>query len=90
MLADPTIGSVDNLQADGQHDARQMPDLVRARVATQSQITIGSRWTKGGSAPGLSLKREVLPRVSAMHLVSIRNSYKLNKRHRSSSKSETS
>jgi dolichol-phosphate mannosyltransferase len=68
ILADPSVGFVVNLDADGQHDARQMPDLVRAHFATKSQITIGSRWTKGGSAPGLSLKRKVLSRVSAMLL----------------------
>ena len=64
-LLDPKVGFIVNLDADGQHDARQMPDLVRAHFATQSQITIGSRWTKGGSAPGLSFKRKVLSRVSA-------------------------
>lgn len=67
-LLDSTIGFIVNLDADGQHDARQMPDLVRAHFATQSQITIGSRWTKGGSAPGLSFKRKILSRVSAMML----------------------
>jgi len=68
VLADPTIGFVVNLDADGQHDARQMPDLVRAHFATESSITIGSRWTKGGTAPGLSRKRKVLSKVSAAML----------------------
>jgi protein-L-isoaspartate O-methyltransferase/glycosyltransferase involved in cell wall biosynthesis len=68
VLADPTIGFVVNLDADGQHDARQMPDLVRAHFATQSSITIGSRWTKGGTAPGLSWKRKVISKVSAAML----------------------
>ena len=78
VLADPKISFVVNLDADGQHDARQMPDLVRAHFATQSQITIGSRWTKGGSAPGLSIKRKVLSRVSAMmlHRVGVPSSVK--------------
>ena len=67
-LLDSNVGFIVNLDADGQHDARQMPDLVRAHFATQSQITIGSRWTKGGSAPGLSFKRKVLSHVSAMML----------------------
>ena len=67
-LLDSNVGFIVNLDADGQHDARQMSDLVRAHFATQSQITIGSRWTKGGSAPGLSFKRKVLSRVSAMML----------------------
>lgn len=77
-LIDPRVGFIVNLDADGQHDARQMPDLVRAHFATQSQITIGSRWTKGGSAPGLSFKRKVLSRVSAsmLHRVGVPSSVK--------------
>ena len=77
-LLDSNVGFIVNLDADGQHDARQMPDLVRAHFATQSQITIGSRWTKGGSAPGLSFKRKMLSRVSAMmlHRVGVPSSVK--------------
>jgi dolichol-phosphate mannosyltransferase len=77
-LLDPNVGFIVNLDADGQHDARQMLDLVRAHFATQSQITIGSRWTKGGSAPGLSFKRKVLSRVSAamLHRVGVPSSVK--------------
>ena len=77
-LLDSNVGFIVNLDADGQHDARQMPDLVRAHFATQSQITIGSRWTKGGSAPGLSFKRKILSRVSAMmlHRVGVPSSVK--------------
>ena len=78
VLADPSVGFVVNLDADGQHDARQMPDLVRAHFATQSQITIGSRWTKGGTAPGLSRKRKVLSKASAtmLHRVGVPSSVK--------------
>ena len=78
VLANAAIGFIVNLDADGQHDARQMPDLVRAHFATQSSITIGSRWTKGGSAPGLSFKRKILSRVSAkmLHLVGVPSSVK--------------
>lgn len=77
-LHDERVGFIVNLDADGQHDARQMPDLVRAHFATQSHITIGSRWTKGGSAPGLSFKRKALSRVSAMllHRVGVPTSIK--------------
>lgn len=77
-LLDSNVGFIVNLDADGQHDVRQMPDLVRAHFTTQSQITIGSRWTKGGSAPGLSFKRKVLSRVSAMmlHRVGVPSSVK--------------
>lgn len=50
------------LDADGQHDARQIPDLVRAHLARGNGITIGSRWTKGGTSPGTSASRAVLSR----------------------------
>jgi dolichol-phosphate mannosyltransferase len=51
---------------------------VRAHFATQSSITIGSRWTKGGTAPGLSRKRKVLSKVSAamLHRVGVPSSVK--------------
>lgn len=52
-----------NLDADGQHDARQMPDLIRAFLARGSGITIGSRWAPGGRAHGMPLARKVLSRV---------------------------
>ncbi len=48
------------LDADGQHDARQMPDLVRAYLATRADIMIGSRWTLGGSSPGTTRMRALL------------------------------
>ena len=68
VLNSKHIDFVVNLDADGQHDARQMPDLVRAHFATTSSITIGSRWTKGGTAPGLSFQRKILSKVSAFLL----------------------
>jgi 2-polyprenyl-3-methyl-5-hydroxy-6-metoxy-1,4-benzoquinol methylase len=67
-LQDQDVSYVVNLDADGQHDARQMPDLVRSHFVTKSLITIGSRWTKGGSAPGLTWQRKILSRVSAIML----------------------
>jgi glycosyltransferase involved in cell wall biosynthesis/tRNA A58 N-methylase Trm61 len=67
-LSSEQIDFVVNLDADGQHDARQMPDLIRAHFATRSSITIGSRWTKGGTAPGLSFQRKILSKVSAFLL----------------------
>ena len=77
-LANKQINFVVNLDADGQHDARQMPDLVRAHFATSSSITIGSRWTKGGNAPGLSFRRTVLSKVAAflLHRVGVPSAIK--------------
>ncbi len=51
------------LDADGHHDARQIPDLVRSHLARGSGMTIGSRWTRGGSSPGTSATRGALSRV---------------------------
>ena len=52
------------LDPDGHHDARQLPDLIRRFVARGSGITIGSRWTRGGAAPGTPLARRVLSRIA--------------------------
>jgi glycosyltransferase AglD len=48
------------LDADGQHDARQLPGLVEAFLARNSGVMIGSRWTKGGSSPGTTRLRSVM------------------------------
>lgn len=57
-----------NLDADGQHDARQIPDLLRAHLASNADITIGSRWTRGGRSYGLSASRKIVSRISALAL----------------------
>ena len=67
-LSDPSIDYIVNLDADGQHDARQMGDLLRAHVAADADITIGSRWTRGGRCYGLSPVRRVVSRASAFVL----------------------
>ena len=54
------------LDADGQHDPRQIPDLVRAFRARRSGITIGSRWARGGTSPGTTLPRTILSRAGNM------------------------
>ncbi|MFT3851525.1 MAG: bifunctional glycosyltransferase/class I SAM-dependent methyltransferase [Ilumatobacteraceae bacterium] len=51
------------LDADGQHDARDIPTLIRAHFARKSDITIGSRWTRGGRSPGTSLFRSTGSKV---------------------------
>ena len=51
-----------SLDADGQHDARQIPDLVRSHLAHGSGLTIGSRWTRGGCSPGTGPTRTLLSR----------------------------
>ena len=72
-LGDESVEYVVNLDADGQHDARQMGDLLRAHIARGAGITIGSRWTRGGRCYGLSPARRVLSRASAsaLHLAGV-------------------
>ena len=67
-IEDSTIEFVVNLDADGQHDARQMIDLLRIFIATHASITIGSRWTRGGRCYGLSHARVFLSRCSSFAL----------------------
>ncbi|MBU6316746.1 MAG: hypothetical protein KGR47_09595, partial [Acidobacteria bacterium] len=52
-----------SLDADGQHDPRQIPDLVRSHLLRGSGLTIGSRWTRGGSSPGTGPIRTLLSRA---------------------------
>jgi SAM-dependent methyltransferase len=54
------------LDPSGHHDARQLPDLIRSFRAKGSGLTIGSRWVRGGSAPGTSLPRSMLSRVASL------------------------
>lgn len=61
-MADPPDFFI-TLDADGQHDPRQIPDLVRAHLSRGSGITIGSRWTRGGTSPGTPPARRVLSRL---------------------------
>jgi SAM-dependent methyltransferase len=49
----------------GHHDARQLPDLIRSFRAKGSGLTIGSRWVRGGSAPGTSWPRALLSRMAS-------------------------
>ncbi len=49
----------------GHHDARQLPDLVRSFRAKGSGLTIGSRWVRGGSAPGMTRRRASLSRAAS-------------------------
>ncbi|MCY7299281.1 MAG: methyltransferase domain-containing protein [Ilumatobacteraceae bacterium] len=52
-----------SLDADGQHDPRQIPTLVRSHLALGSGLTIGSRWTRGGASPGTGAARTALSRL---------------------------
>ena len=58
-----TTDLVVSLDADGQHDPRQIPTLVRSHIARGSGLTIGSRWVRGGASPGTGAFRSGLSRL---------------------------
>ena len=55
--------AVVTLDGDGQHNPFDIPTLYRAFEARGADIAIGSRWTRGGSAPGTSPARTLGSRV---------------------------
>ena len=52
------------LDANGRHDATQIPHLIDQLMADGLDVVIGSRWTRGSGTPGLSLSRWVLGRLA--------------------------
>jgi 2-polyprenyl-3-methyl-5-hydroxy-6-metoxy-1,4-benzoquinol methylase len=52
------------LDANGRHDATQIPHLVDQLIADDLDLIIGSRWTRGSGTPGLSPSRWVLGRLA--------------------------
>jgi SAM-dependent methyltransferase len=48
------------LDANGRHDATQIPRLVDELVARDLDVVIGSRWVRGSGTPGLTMRRWVL------------------------------
>lgn len=66
--ADAAYSFVVTLDGGGQHDARHIPDLVRAHLAGSYGVTIGSRWVRGGSAPGTPPVRAAASRLGSLAL----------------------
>lgn len=52
------------LDANGRHDAMQIPHLIDHLVEGGYHVVIGSRWTRGSGTPGLSAGRWVLGKVA--------------------------
>jgi SAM-dependent methyltransferase len=52
------------LDANGRHDATQVPYLIDQLAAEDADVVIGSRWTRGSGTPGLSPGRWVLGRLA--------------------------
>jgi dolichol-phosphate mannosyltransferase len=55
--------AVVTLDGDGQHNPADIPTLYRAFAARRDDIVVGSRWTRGGRAPGTSPVRNLGSRV---------------------------
>jgi SAM-dependent methyltransferase len=52
------------LDATGQHDATQIPNLLDQLVAEDLDVVIGSRWARASGTPGLTLRRWALGRTA--------------------------
>jgi SAM-dependent methyltransferase len=52
------------LDATGQHDATQIPQLIDQLLAEDLEVIIGSRWARGSGTPGLTLRRWALGRTA--------------------------
>jgi SAM-dependent methyltransferase len=55
---------VATLDANGRHDATQLPRLIDQLTAEDADVVIGSRWTRGSGTPGLSPGRWILGRLA--------------------------
>jgi SAM-dependent methyltransferase len=64
VVAEGRADLVVTLDANGRHDATQIPQLIDRLVAHDLDVIIGSRWTRGSGTPGLSLGRWVLGRLA--------------------------
>jgi SAM-dependent methyltransferase len=56
-LADETTDLVITLDATGQHDATQIPNLIDLLINRNLHAVIGSRWARHSGTPGLTVRR---------------------------------
>jgi dolichol-phosphate mannosyltransferase len=59
----PQLAMVANFDGDGQHDARELPTLLRAMLGRHLDVVIGSRWVRGGRSYGTTRFRTVGSKV---------------------------
>jgi 2-polyprenyl-3-methyl-5-hydroxy-6-metoxy-1,4-benzoquinol methylase len=64
VVDDGRADLVVTLDANGRHDATQIPRLIDQLVADDADVVIGSRWTRGSGTPGLSPARWTLGRLA--------------------------
>jgi dolichol-phosphate mannosyltransferase len=65
-FAAATGGVLVVMDADGSHPASTVPVLVRAVDGGGAEFALGSRWVRGGSAPGLGRGRRVISAGAAL------------------------
>lgn len=65
LLADPTVDAIIEMDADGSHDAADLPRLIEA--AQHADVVIGSRYVPGGGTAGWSPARERLSRAGNLY-----------------------
>ena len=51
------------MDCDGQHDATQLPSLVRAKLAGDDLLVIGSRFVPGSTLTGLTFARKLISKL---------------------------
>jgi hypothetical protein len=51
------------MDCDGQHDATQLPSLVRAKLAGDDLLVIGSRFVPGSTLTGLTFARRLISKL---------------------------
>lgn len=61
LLADETVDAILEMDADGSHDASDVPRLIAA--LSRCDLAIGSRYVLGGRTEGWSRPRETLSRL---------------------------
>jgi 2-polyprenyl-3-methyl-5-hydroxy-6-metoxy-1,4-benzoquinol methylase len=64
VAAEGRADLVVTLDANGRHDATQIPHLIDQLVTDDLDVVIGSRWTRGSGTPGLSPGRWILGRLA--------------------------
>jgi SAM-dependent methyltransferase len=64
VAGDGRADLVITMDANGRHDATQIPHLIDQLIADELDVIIGSRWTRGSGTPGLTLGRWVLGRLA--------------------------
>jgi dolichol-phosphate mannosyltransferase len=65
LLEDPAVDAVIEMDADGSHDAADIPRLLAA--LEEAELAIGSRYVPGGRTEGWSVLREMLSRLGNLY-----------------------